>query len=103
MHINARAALQRYGGRMKHLRFDSQTDRARVAIGLAFALAGAVSLWLLMAPIGRFGRICGHAPGGLHCPACYAAAAVIVAGLAFGLIAPPHPSALRRSPPRVRG
>jgi len=58
--------------------------------GLAFVVGGA---WyaILMRRIwaaAAYGPICGHAKGiGLHCPACYAALALIGLGLGLSVLA----------------
>ena len=54
----------------------------------AMLFSGAVALWAsAMAPRleaeARFGLICSAHGLGLHCPACYAAAALAAAGLVF--------------------
>ena len=62
---------------------------ARVA-SIALVAAGGSWLTVLMAPQWsalRFGPICGHASvTALHCPACYAAASVILAGVGLGVV-----------------
>ncbi len=58
----------------------------RLAFSMASMSLGAAWLALLMRPyaaVGLLGSICTHAPMALpHCPACYAAAALIAAGIA---------------------
>jgi len=54
--------------------------------GATAALAGAAVLgWLMRRPV-YYGAICGHAPGQLHCPACYVAAATIMMGVGAMLL-----------------
>jgi hypothetical protein len=67
------------------------------ATGLGFSLAGS-SLWLwLMRASGSLagvGRLCGHAAGQWHCPACYGSAGLAFLGLAIAtatLAAPARP------------
>lgn len=65
------------------------TDRMATLPGLSFAALGAgLYAWLMRAPPGlAYGHICGHSPGELHCPACYAAAGMVILGLASSLLA----------------
>ncbi len=73
---------------MTRSRFVFDKDRlARVVAGWGFACAGGASLSFLMEPVAHFGRICGHGLGELHCPGCYAAASVILIGLAEAALA----------------
>jgi len=62
--------------------------RPSIFPGLSLAGLGAAALAMLRMPVATYyGAICGHAPVAAHCPACYAAAAMIVAGLAAAVAA----------------
>jgi hypothetical protein len=67
------------------------TDRETLAIapGLGAAALGAgLYAWLMRAPVGFANSpICGHHLGEFHCPACYAAAGMVIVGLAASLLA----------------
>ncbi|HLJ05282.1 MAG TPA: hypothetical protein VKT26_03370 [Acetobacteraceae bacterium] len=57
----------------------------QVMAGAALAALSLSALaWLMRQPdalIVRYGRLCGHALGQAHCPACYVAATGVLAGL----------------------
>ena len=83
------------------------TRQSLKALGILFAGAGIVWIDQLMRPrwmAAMLGPICGHAGAlALHCPACYAAAALIVAGVGLALGAPAlTPNLLRASSGRDR-
>jgi tRNA A37 threonylcarbamoyltransferase TsaD len=66
------------------------------APGLAASATGAGALaWLMRGPAFAYGHLCGHAPADLHCPACYAAVALLLLGLASSVLAvgAPEPAA----------
>ena len=67
------------------------TLRDRQVASVLLIVSGSVWLYLAMR-LGRMastlGPICGHAGGfSFHCPACYAATTMILAGLALGVSA----------------
>ncbi|HWA62992.1 MAG TPA: hypothetical protein VG939_16550 [Caulobacteraceae bacterium] len=74
-----------------------------VMTGFAVAAGGAAWFWTLMSPIweaARFGPICGHGAALVaHCPSCYAALALVAAGLAAAAHSALTP---QRAPVRVR-
>jgi hypothetical protein len=73
--------------------------RDRQAVGGLMVLLGSVWLYAAMRlglPASMFGPICGHSGAfAPHCPACYVAGVMIIAGLALGL------GATRRADPRL--
>jgi hypothetical protein len=77
--------------------FDRET-LARAAPGLSVSAFGAAMMeWLMRPPVAlAYGQICGHPPGQLHCPACYAAAGMVMLGLASTLVAARRPALTRR-------
>jgi hypothetical protein len=69
----------------------SRQGRRETALGLGLAGLGAAALaWLMRGPAPYLGQICGHAPGELHCPACYVAAAATLVGLITALVGAPR-------------
>jgi len=77
--------------------FDRET-LAAAAPGISVSAFGAAMLeWLMRPPVAlAYGQICGHRPGELHCPACYAAAGVMILGLASSLVATRRAALVRR-------
>jgi hypothetical protein len=65
--------------------------RDRQAVGGLMVLLGSAWLYAAMRlglPASTLGPICGHSGAfALHCPACYVAGAMIIAGFALGLSA----------------
>jgi hypothetical protein len=94
--------------RMTQDRASAITPGEKLAAAFVMAASGAAWLDLLMQPrwsVSALGPICGHgALFALHCPSCYAAAALIAAGagLAVSAMARAQAAAPARAAARPR-